>query len=38
MVKVMYNDKLVYKVVIWFFLGIILWKALIVYWESYLIK
>ncbi len=26
MVKVIYNDKLVYKVVIWVFLGIILWK------------
>ncbi len=22
----MYNDKLVYKVVIWVFLGVILWK------------
>ncbi len=26
MVKVMYNDQLVYKVVIWAFLGITLWK------------
>ncbi len=26
MVKVMYNDKLVYKVVIWTFFGISLWK------------
>ncbi len=26
MVKVMYNDKLVYEVVIWVFLGISLWK------------
>ncbi len=26
MVKVMYNDKLIYKVVIWVFFGVILWK------------
>ncbi len=26
MVKVMYNDQLVYKVVIWAFFGISLWK------------
>ncbi len=26
MVKVIYNDKLLYKVVIWVFLGISLWK------------
>ncbi len=26
MVKVMYNDQLVYKVVIWVFCGVILWK------------
>ncbi len=26
MVKVMYNDQLVYKVFIWVFCGIILWK------------
>ncbi len=26
MVKVMYNDKFVYKVVIWVFWGISLWK------------
>ncbi len=26
MVKVMYNDKLIYKVVIWVFFGISLWK------------
>ncbi len=26
MVKVMYNDKLAYKVVIWVFLGVMLWK------------
>ncbi len=26
MVKVMYNDKLVYKAVIWVFWGIRLWK------------
>ncbi len=27
MVKVIYNDQLVYKVVIWAFFGISLWKA-----------
>ncbi len=26
MVKVMYNDQLVYKVVLWAFFGISLWK------------
>ncbi len=26
MVKVMYNDQLLYKVVIWAFIGISLWK------------
>ncbi len=26
MVKVMYNDQLVYKVIIWAFFGISLWK------------
>ncbi len=26
MVKIVYNDKLVYKVVIWVFFGISLWK------------
>ncbi len=29
MVKVMYNDKLVYKVVIWAFWGISLWKEMV---------
>ncbi len=30
MVKVMYNDQLVYKVVIWSFFGISLWKEKVV--------
>ncbi len=30
MVKVMYNDQLVYKVVIWAFFGISLWKEKVV--------
>ncbi len=36
MVKVLYNDQLVYKVVIWIFLGISLWKEKELKWMIWL--